>query len=193
MSIRKCAAAAAGLLAATTIAGVGLSTAGAAGNAGLPFITGGGHTQNNNSDGTPEDGPFQTTFGGFNAHATEDQGEGQYLARGEVQGRTSDDTTHTTIGKVHGDVVCIANLGPADSETGGAEGVDVWEIRFKIERSSPVDLPGAYASLFVQDNGPRDDYADENFDQQESGNPDCGNVDEFQLEPHQGQITVHNG
>jgi hypothetical protein len=195
MNVRKCAAAAAGLLAATTIAGVGLSTAGAAG--GLPIITGGGHTQNNNSTGNPDGPPFLTNYGGFNAHATEDQGDGSYLARGEVQGRSSDNETHKTTGKVHGNVVCIADLGAPTDETGGRSaeegGGNVWEIRFEIERSDP-ELPGEgpfYGSIFVQDNGPHDDFSDESFDQDNILNPECGNIDQFQLEPHQGQITVH--
>jgi hypothetical protein len=194
MSIRRFALASAGLLAAGTIAGVGLSTAGAAGNGGLPFITGGGHTQNFNSDGSPEDGPFLTTFGGFNARATaagEDAGE--YVADGEVQGRSSDDATHQTVGKVHGDVVCIANLGPAEAEDGGVAGSDVWEIRFRVERSDPALPAPAYGSLIVQDNGPHNDFADESFEGSLITDPECGDVTQFQLEPHQGQITVHNG
>jgi hypothetical protein len=193
MSIRKCALAAAGLLAATTIAGAGLSTAGAAGNGGLPFITGGGHTQNNNS--SAENPRELTNFGGFNAHATGEGTEGDgftsYPARGEVQGRSADTLTHETTGKVHGNVVCIANLGPADAEDGGVAGSDVWEIRFQIERSSPLPLTGAYASLIVQDNGPHNDFADESFEGSLLTDPECGDVTQFQLEPHQGQITVH--
>ena len=94
---------------------------------------------------------------------------------------------------MHGNVVCMANLGPADAESGGAEGVDVWEIRFEIERSDPPqDSPvPLYGSLVVQDNGPHNDFADESFANVTS--PDCGQVSRYQLEPHQGQITVHNG
>lgn len=192
MSIRKCALAAAGMLAATTIAGVGLSTAGAAGNGGLPFITGGGHNTNNNSQGGTE--PELTTFGGFNARAYEGpDGNNVYLADGEVQGRTSDNASHVTVGKVHGDVVCIADLGPADGNGGVASsdgGSDVWEIRFQIERSNDPSLVGMYGSLLVQDNGPHDDFADESFENLASS--DCGQVTRYALEPHQGQITVHN-
>jgi hypothetical protein len=196
MSKRKYPAAAMALLAASTLVGVGLANAQAA-SAGLPSITGGGHTQNSNSGS----GVDQTTFGGFNARATEpgattDDDDVTYTARGEVQGRSSVDETHETVGKVHGDVVCIANLGPADAESGGQEDSDVWEIRFKVERGTAggVAIPaGVYASVFVQDNGPHNDFSDENFDSGEFTNPECGDVTEFQLEPHQGQITVHRG
>jgi hypothetical protein len=182
------------LLAASAIAGVGLANARAA-NAGLPFITGGGHTQNNNSGS----GVDQTNFGGFNAHATAagtatGDGDVTYLARGEVQGRSSEDATHQTVAKVHGDVVCIANLGPADSNTGGQQGGgNIWEIRFQVERSSITALQGLYASIFVQDNGPHNDFSDESFDPDFLGSAECGESDQFQLEPHQGQISVHRG
>jgi hypothetical protein len=182
MSMRKIALTAAALLAASTLGGVGIS--GAQAKDGLPFITGGGHNENNNSG----NGVEMTTFGGFNAQATEDMTDGAYPARGEVQGRTAG--PDGTVAKVHGDVVCIANLGPADADSGGAEGVDVWEIRFQVEKSDP-ELPAPYyASLLVQDNG-QDDYADENFDPSAATDPSCGDVTEYQLEPHQGQIKVH--
>src|SRR3954454_16849113 len=135
MSHRKYFAAAAALLAATTIAGVGLTNAGAApGGGGLPFITGGGHTQNNNSGATD---PL-TNFGGFNAHATgagtANQGPDNattYPAKGEVQGKSKDDTTGKTTGRVDGTVVCIATSGPwgSKNDAGGVAGTDVWEIR----------------------------------------------------------------
>lgn len=198
MSHRKYLAAAAALLAASTIAGVGLTNAGAAGNAGLPFITGGGHTQNLNSGASD---PL-TNYGGFDARATgagtANQGPDHattYPARGQVQGKSKDDTTGKTTGKVHGEVVCIANYGPSGSsnDAGGVEGSNVWEIRFQIERAdnTPAATP-LYASLFVQDNGPHNDFADESFEPSLLGDPNCGDVTEFQLEPHQGQITVHN-
>lgn len=94
--------------------------------------------------------------------------------------------------KVHGDVVCIANLGPAgDNDAGGNPAEDVWEIRFQIERSDPPGLEGFYASLFVQDNG-RDDYIDENANPMRATQPNCGEEDQFQLEELQGQVTVHD-
>jgi hypothetical protein len=168
------------------IAGLAMSLAPAQARS-LPMITGGGHTQNNNSGGTPAN---QTAFGGFVAQATDVATDGAYPARGEVQARSAGTDDHQTVARVHGDVVCIANLGPADEESGGEPGEDVWEIRFRVERSDVLP-PDVYGSIFVQDNG-RDDYADENFDSALLTNPECGNADEYQLEPHQGQITVHD-
>jgi hypothetical protein len=194
MSHRKYLAAAAAFLAATTIAGFGLTNAGAAGNGGLPFITGGGHTQNLNSGAA---NPL-TNFGGFNVHATAPGTDpGEYAAKGEVQGRSSDDTTHKTVAKLHGDVVCIANLGPAsENDAGGVPENDVWEIRFKVERASAngeTQPTPFYGSVFVQDNGPHNDFSDESFEESLLPDPECGDATQFQLEPHQGQITVHNG
>ena len=144
-----------------------------------PMITGGGHTQNNNSGGTPAE---QTGFGGFVAQATGAAADGVYPARGELQARSAGTEDHQTVGKVHGDVVCIADRGE-----------NVWEIRFQIERAGPAalaGLEGGYASIFVRDGG-RTDEADENFDPSLLANPECGEADEYELEPHQGQITVH--
>ena len=150
----------------------------------LPFINGGGVSTNQDSGGH--------TYGGFTARATETTDDPDiYVARGEVQGRATDGE-NDTVTRIHGDVVCIANLGPADSETGGEPGVDVWEIRFRVEQSNVPQLVGLYGSAFVQDNG-RDDYADENFDEGKATNPACGNTDQYQLEDHvHGNITVHD-
>ena len=160
----------------------------------LPFITGGGHTENNNTGST--ENPEQTAFGGFIARATgaattNEDGDEVYPAEGEVQARTADSGSHDTLLRVHGDVVCIAKLAPTGEDNGGAEGEDIWEIRFQVEHSSVPGLEGYYASLFVQDAG-RDDYADENADAALATNANCGEAEEYRLEPHQGQITVHD-
>jgi hypothetical protein len=175
------------VFASILVAGLILSLTPAQAASNLPFITGGGHTQNNNSGGGPS---AQTGYGGFVARATEETSEDTYAARGEVQARSAGTEDHQTVARVHGDVVCIANLGPADEESGGEPGEDVWEIRFRVERSDVLP-PGVYGSLFVQDNG-RDDYADESFDGSLLTDPECGDATEYELEPHQGQITVHD-
>jgi hypothetical protein len=169
----------------------------------LPFITGGGKTENNNTGGEPAE---QTAYSGFVAQATgpsqPDSSPDQnfpntvvYPARGEVQIRSAGTEDHQTVVRAHGDVVCIANYGPSGEEGGGNEAEDVWEIRFRIEQSDPaLPLPpetAAYASLLVQDNG-REDFADESAEGDLLFNPNCGEVTQFQLEPHQGQITVHD-
>ena len=162
----------------------------------LPFVTGGGRTQNNNSGG--ED---QYAFGGFVGQAT---GAGTtstqpvfgseittYPAEGQVQARSATVAGHETIVKVHGEVVCIADYGPSgDVDGGGNEAEDVWEIRFRITKSDPPGAEGGYASIMVQDNG-REDFADENASQSLFLNPNCGQVTQFELEPIDGQITVH--
>lgn len=146
----------------------------------FPMITGGGHTQNNNSGGTPSE---QTAFGGLVAQATGPaDGNGVYLARGEIQVRSAGTDDRKTTAKIHGDVVCIMDRGE-----------NIWEVRFQIERAAPAALDaleGGYASVFVRDGG-RDDEADENFDPSLAANPECGEADDYEMEPHQGQITVH--
>jgi hypothetical protein len=162
----------------------------------LPFITGGGRTENNNSGG--ED---QYAYGGFVARAVEGGTTSSqpvfgsdvttYPAQGQVQARSATVAGNETVIKVHGTVVCIADYGPSSEVDGGGNpDEDVWEVRFEITKSDPPGLEGGYASIMVQDNG-RDDYADENAASSFFANPNCGNVTQFQLEPVDGQITVH--
>ena len=183
------------LLAASVTAGVSLGQAKAGG---LPFITGGGQNVNLNSGS----GTALTNYVGFDARATAAGTPGHgafsttvYPARGQMQLRTSDDSSHKTVGAAHGEVVCIANYGPSSSanDAGGVPGHDVWEIRFRITHSATPGAEGAYGSLMVQDNGSHNDFADESFAGNLLADPSCGDVTRFQLEPHQGQITVHNG
>jgi hypothetical protein len=163
----------------------------------LPFVTGGGRGENNNSGGDP-----QNAYGGFVGRATAEGATRQhavfgnaitvYPAEGEVQARSATVEGNETVIKVHGDVVCIANYGPSSGVDGGGNAdEDVWEIRFRIERSDPSGFADGYSSLLVQDNG-RDDYADENAEAGLFTNPECGEASQFELEPIQGQITVHD-
>lgn len=186
------------LLAASVTAGVGLGQAKAAGHGGLPFITGGGQ----NSNLAPGGARPSTSYVGFNGHATAGPSAGTgmfpsmvYPAKGQFQGRASSDASHKTVAAVHGDVVCIANYGPANSSNGfgGKAGSDVWEIRFRVTHSAYPHAEGVYGSFMVQDNGPHNDFADEDFQRSLTANPSCGNVTQAVLEPYQGQITVHNG
>lgn len=114
-----------------------------------------------------------------------------YPAQGEVQARSATADGNDTLIKVHGDVVCIADYGPSeDVDGGGNPAEDVWEIRFQITHSDPPGFEGGFASIMVQDNG-REDFADENAAGSLFFNPNCGNVTQFELEPIDGQITVH--
>ena len=166
-----------------------------AGPKNLPKITGGGITENGNWDPFDDDEQLLLSIGGFNARATEDVGSGVYLAKGQIQAKAVvADNPRKAIGTIHGEVVCIANLG-ADAEVtqGGVAGTAVWEIRFLVTRARGDFTPpvGAYGSAYVQDNGAMD-YSDENF-----GPPfdhHCGNETRgFGLERViAGNLTVHN-
>jgi hypothetical protein len=181
----------------------------------LPKITGGGVAQNFNSVspfGTVE---LETTLG-FNAQATE---EGvvvpfdpfgvdalDYPAKGQIQMKnTLADDPSVTVSQLHGEVVCIANLGPAgliDGDDPNDDDVadplgDVWEIRFEIVRASAdgedIELPPfpIYGSIYVQDGG-KNDFVDESFAAENLAEPDCVLNPFFGLEPLlNGNITVH--
>lgn len=198
MSKRRYLPVALALLAASVTAGVGLGQAKAAGHKGLPFITGGGQ----NANLAPGGGRPSTSYEGFNGQATGPGTAGTgpnastvYPAKGQVQIRASNDAAHKTVAAAHGDVVCIANYGPSNSSNnfGGKPGGNVWEIRFRVTHSTVPAAEDFYGSIMVQDNGPHNDYADEDFQRSLLANPSCGNVTQAQLEPYQGQITVHNG
>ena len=171
------------------IAGLVFTLAPASGAPALPFITGGGRATNNNS-GNPN-APEQLGYGGFEARAVEEGAdEGEYVAEGEVQARSVNVANNETVVKVHGNVVCIANLGNSGDQ-GGDPDEDIWEIRFQIERSDPPGLEGRYTSIFVQDAG-RQDYIDESAEFSLLTNPNCGDASRYRLEPLRGQVTVHN-
>jgi hypothetical protein len=175
------------------------------GKGALPKITMGGVTRNDNSGVFPD----ALNMGGLTAEAT-DVGTvvahayfpvsiTRYPARGEVEMKTVSAADPSVVfSTVHGKVVCIANLGPSSGiDGGGNPDLDVWEVRFRIERATlngvPQDLSGppVYGSLLVQDGG-KTDYADESFAQDLALVPDCGNVAFFELEPQlKGNIKVH--
>jgi len=181
-----------------------VSFANAAPPAKLPKLTGGGIAENNNSGG----GDDLYTHFAFNAQATE-EGEPRefvpfsvdaldYPAKGQVQLKNvlADDPSETD-SQVHGEVVCIANLGPSiDVDGGGDPANNVWEIRFLItklkadgEEIDLFELPPLYGSLFVQDNG-KTDFEDESFSNPLT--PECLANPFFQLEPViNGNIVVH--
>jgi hypothetical protein len=169
------------------------------GKARLPKVTGGGVTQNNNS-GQPV---ALLTLGGFQAQAT---GEGVddthdvfgtplrlFPASGQIQAKSAlaiDPSVE--LGSIHGDVVCMANYGPAQYVDGGGDpAANVWEIRFKVTESSDPAFVGLFGSILVQDNK-KVDYQDESFAAQLVFTPTCGLVTYFQLEPMvAGNVTVH--
>jgi hypothetical protein len=179
----------------------------------LPKITGGGVAQNFNSVspfGTVE---LETTLS-VSAHATDEADVVtfapfgvdalDYPAQGQVQLKNTD-ADGNTVSQLHGEVVCIANLGPAGAIDGDDPGDDVeadpagdvWEIRFEITRAEAdgedIELPDfpIYGSLFVQDGG-KDDFVDETFDDATIIFPDCAINPFFGLEPLlNGNITVH--
>jgi hypothetical protein len=73
---------------------------------------------------------------------------------------------------------------PAGSENGPSSGA-----RWPVVHADPVELEGLYATIMVQDDGPKD-WAEGTFD--DFNNSACGNAQFFQLEPVQGKITVHD-
>jgi hypothetical protein len=187
------------ILCAVVVSLVTASTANAKPGDKLPFITGGGLTQNNNSGGIPAQ---QQGQGGFNARAVAPGTQSihpvfqtplaVFPARGQVQAKSvAADGSNRALFQVHGDVVCIADYGPSAAVDGGGNANnDVWEIRFRITKSNPPGFEGFYASLMVQDNG-KDDFADESG--ANPTNPQCGLVTLFELEPQvQGNIVVHD-
>ena len=121
----------------------------------LPKITGGGTTENFNH-GIPVVPPL-LSVGGFNARATGPGLGGVYSAKGQIQAKAvlANDPS-TTLGSIHGTVVCIANLGPSSGVDGGGNpDNDVWGIRFQVTKAKGAfSVPvGSYGSAFVQDNG----------------------------------------
>ncbi len=176
----------------------------------LPKITGGGMTVNNNTQGVCL--PELLNNVGFVARATgagvlEDfapfgtDNATVYPAIGKVKFRTTLPNPRGNLpppANLRGKVVCIANLGPADTvdgvgncDAGADPDTDVWEIRFQITRIQGIPLPDGgpfYGSLFVQDGG-QDDWADEAFG--DPTNADCLQNPFFGLERHiEGNIVV---
>ena len=160
-----------------------------------PTITGGGVAENFNAGGSY---PDMLTHFGFNARAT---GEGTttthplfgtdvttYPARGQFQVKNVLAADHhTTLSKGHGQVVCIANLGPSSGVDGGGNPTgDVWEIRVGFTDAGTT----FYGSFLVQDNG-KTDYEDESF--ANSTSDQCGQVSYFELEPVvKGNVKMHD-
>lgn len=187
-----------GLIVVGLVLGAMAAPVGAAPKPKLPKITGGGQATNNNS-GHPVF-PMQVTQFGFNAQATGPgvstphppwllQPSVVYPAKGQFQGRNYDPATNSTVNQGHGEVVCLANYGPAGTIDGGGDPAGtVWEIRVRFEDPSVAPVP-FYGSALVQDNG-QVDYMDESF--ANLFNPACGNVVFFELEPvTQGNIQAH--
>jgi hypothetical protein len=162
------------------------------GKSSLPKITGGGQATNNNSGA----GPLTSQYG-FNAQATGAgvvtdhpsfaQDSTVYPASGEFQIRNFD-ASNTTVSQGHGDVVCVANMGPSSGVDGGGNSTgNVWEIRVAFDSDGTT----VYGSFLIQDNG-KTDYMDESFAAARLLDPDCGKVTLFELEPvNNGQIKVH--
>ena len=151
------------------------------------IITGGGVVQNNNAS------PAELlSIGGFVAKSTGEAGLGGLLANGQLEAKTTPASgPNKALLAIHGEVVCIVNLGQACGA--GGDDNDVWEIRFMVTKSSNTDqLPeGAFGSLFVQDNGTPGvfDFGDESF---AAAGPNCAQDVECALEPLlKGNFTVH--